>query len=479
MNLEVKKSTYSSLELFKELTKLGVLSKEDYHEIANELEDTFQTLMLQEETEQTYWRRVRNNWAFTHKVPLKIPMNSANLCPAPTGIVKAINKFRVKYNENVAQQERQGAGAECIQQARFSLAKALNIIPCSTTSNGDARDVKELAIVRNTSEANNALCNGYRKWNSDGKDNVVIWKENHPTNKEAWFLRGGKVIDPKTGAKDGGVFGVKIVELSKEDTEETIRKEFLKRMDERTKFVSITETSSLTGIRIPRSVIASIYEKANELENCHVHVDGAQSWGTQPINLHPESTYPDDSDALKCHSFSASSHKWFCGPKATGILYMQQDKAKQFMPNIFAYDYRINIPDKFPSNARRFELIGQRDDVNIVAMLCTQNFLNQIGLKRIQNRIVELSTYLKEKLKQSGWKTSTPTSSNLSHGIVVINLEGYRDPTTLYDFLYERGGIATSAAGGLRLCPHIYNLKDDIDKAISLMNIWRKETQLV
>src|SRR5207245_1829993 len=98
----------------------------------------------------------------------------------------------------------------------------------------------------------------------------------------------------------------------------------------------------------------------NERLNCHVHIDGTMEWGARAVDL----------SRPRCHSFVSSAHKWFLGPKETGILYMSPDKVQNFAPSIFAYDYKIEIGNwaDMPKSALRFELLGQRDDVNIITL---------------------------------------------------------------------------------------------------------------
>ncbi|NEO34198.1 MAG: aminotransferase class V-fold PLP-dependent enzyme [Symploca sp. SIO3C6] len=456
---------YTSLRLFEELRDAGVISKD----VFNDLCDKLGRLLKKIDSTEINWSDIRDEWDFAHvpETERVIPMNAANLCPAPTEVVEAINTFRTEYNKNVSQQERTVAGALAIQDARYAIAEELGLV--EPLGDGEpVPDVVDLAIVRNASEANNALNAGYSPWNPDGLDNIVIWNENHPTNYDAWWLRGGR-----TANEEGGLFEIRVVTLPENASSEEIETAFASQMNERTKFLTFTETSNVSGIRIPRSVISNLFKKANEL-SCHLHVDGAQTWGAQKVQLSLDEA-ADENTFLKCHSFSASSHKWFCGPKETGILYMDPSKAANFTPSIFAYDYKITIPkwNELPNSARRFELLGQRDDVNIVAMLVEQDFLTEIGQEVIEERIKYLATNLKTELQENDWDLTTPLDENLSHGVVISKVPDKPGQPSLYDYLYDQHRIATSSSGGIRICPHIYNLEEDIDKVVSAMNTWR------
>jgi len=459
---------YRSIRLFEQFKDAGVISKD----VCKDLCDKIGGLLQQIEPKAVEdWSTIRDKWDFAQvpEAERVIPMNAANLCPAPTEVVEAINTFRTEYNKNVSQQERTAAGASAIQEARHAIAVELGL--ADPINEGDpVPDVVDLAIVRNASEANNALNAGYSQWNPDGQDNIVIWDQNHPTNYDAWWLRGGRTAEDED--YESRLFEIRVVTLPTDPSAEQIRDAFANQMDENTKFLTFTETSNVSGIRIPQSVISELFDIANN-SNCHLHVDGAQTWGAQQVNLSSEIGAANT--FLKCHSFSASSHKWFCGPKETGILYMQANKAVNFNPSIFAYDYKITIPpwNNLPASARRFELLGQRDDVNIVAMLVEQDFFTEIGQNVIEERIRELATNLKTQLQTSSWNLTTPMDSNLSHGVVISEVPENPGQPSLYDYLYDEHRIATSSSGGIRICPHIYNLEEDIDNVVSAMNQWR------
>jgi selenocysteine lyase/cysteine desulfurase len=117
--------------------------------------------------------------------------------------------------------------------------------------------------------------------------------------------------------------------------------------------------------------------------------------------------------------------------------------------------------------ARKFETLGQRDDAAVSAMGTTIDFHNLIGPKRIEARILELSAALKEGCRKiPGATLRTSENPDLSAGVCVISFEGMNNQK-IYDALYTRHGIAGAPTGGVRLCPHIYNTMDEIERTLS------------
>jgi len=484
------RSHLESVEGFESLKEAGIVSNQGYRELcllSEQYHSELHDVANFDGPEDEYWQRFQKLFGFASAQNKIIPMNAANLCPEPTRLLEMSNRLRLEYNINVAQQTRtapNGIRVEQLRQTRQAVAKGLG---CSES---------DLAILRNASEGNNAISVGYRHWtrtsNVSERENVVIWTENHPTNSTAWKLR--REWEASLDSKVPALFEIKEVTFAPEDFtpggEDRIFDRFCRLIDSKTRFVSFSETSNGSGERIPMSVIKRLWERItithrHEYSKCHIHIDATMAWGVAD----PKTDFP-----LKyCHSFVSSAHKWFLGPKEIGILYMHPSKVKNFSPSIFAYDYKIHIESDWqdmPENAHRFELIGQRDDVNIITLLQTQTMWNALFLVTGPNRnpaerVTTLANNLKSGLVACKWKLKTPISPQHSRG--VVRIEAPREDLSkepLMDWIYKNTKFPLSGGGGVspdndlsketfRLCPHIYNTDEDIRRAVDCMNVWR------
>lgn len=394
---------------------------------------------LLQEVDLESWQEVRRMFSFSEG---NVPMNAANLCPSFKQIADRVFFLTQKLNEDVSFNNRESFKI-LLELARTKIANSLNV------------SADDVALVRNTSEANCVINNGL---NFNRGENVVVWEENHATNNGddngVWTIRKKRwnQIDSSSRLT---IRTVETKNFGKPITIDQIVGEFLKQVDENTRLVTFTEISNMSGIKLPAKEICQAVH--NEYPNCKVHVDGAQSWGAQHLDL---------SD-MGCDSFAASSHKWFCGPKETGILYVKPDFAQQIAPLVWSYNGHIVVPDVLPDNAGRFETLGQRDDAAISAMGGAVDIHSGIGFQNIEDRVIALATQLKTGLSNiSGVTLVTPMAPLLSHGVVVISLPETIDPQSLVDILYKQHGIAGSTTGGLRLCPHIYNTDEHIQRAV-------------
>ncbi len=430
---------------------------------------------------EPFWHAFQNAFGFATDSAKIIPMNAANLCPEPTALIESANVLRSAYNRNVAQQVRTAEGQRVreLQAMRAALANALGLPP---------ERHEDLALIRNSSEGNNQICHGYYKWNRTNDiralDKVVVWAQNHPTNLEAWRMRRDWNTPPRRPEdgldtpRPGDLFELVVVDVPVTASIDEIRRAFIEKIDARTRFVTYSETSNGNGMRIPEEVVAAIWAHVDAHHpDCHIHIDGTMSWGARPVNL----------GNAHCHSFVSSAHKWFLGPKETAMFYMRRDKVPNFMPSIFAYDYRIGIPDRWrdmPATALRFEMLGQRDDVNLITLHQTQIVWNALmtAERAPYARVAHLATLLKRMLLEDEWRLVTPMEAWKSSGVVRIEAPKKADAPSLYDWIYTQGAPGIGGSGGtgaprtqtFRLCPHIYNTEADVRHAVARMNAWRE-----
>jgi isopenicillin-N epimerase len=372
--------------------------------------------------EDAYWEMVRQQFAFRER---KVPMNAANLCPSPRVVAERVTELTYDIDVDCSFNNR--AKFQQLQDAsREKLARYLGV------------SADEIAMVRNTSEANNTINDGLPL---DAGDEVVVWDQNHPTNNVAWDVRAARyhlavarVSTPRNPASEGELVDV-----------------FARALTPRTKVLAITHVSNVSGIRLPAKEICAMAHR----RGVYVHVDGAQSMGVLDVNLRD----------MDCDSYSASAHKWFVGPKEVGVLYVRRDRIADIWPNVVAPGWGSGA-ETVLAGARKFESLGQRDDAAVAAMATTTDFHTLIGAARVEARVTELVAELKAGLKALGARLVTPDAPRLSAGVCIVDVPG-PNRQKLVDALYEDHGIAGSSSGGLRLCPHLYNTREHVARAIA------------
>ena len=370
---------------------------------------------------EAYWHLVRAQFSFSEK---KVPMNAANLCPSPRAVADRVSELTADIDRDCSSNNR-GKFNGLREESRKKVAKQLGV------------SADEIALVRNTSEANNTINNGL---SLEEGDEVVLWDQNHPTNNVAWDVRAAR-------------FGLTVKRVSTpkhlKSSQELIDT-FIKALSANTKVLSITHVSNVSGIHLPAKQIV----EAAHAKGVYVHVDGAQSWGGLDVNLRD----------IGCDSYSASAHKWFMGPKEAGVLFVKESNIPRIWPNVVAPGWGDDV-DPDPTGARKFESLGQRDDACLAAIGTTVDFHNSIGAAQVEARMMELATALKAGLVDAGLTLVTPEDPKLSGGVCIVEVERGKN-REVKNRLYDEHGIAGAGTGGLRLCPHVYNTMEHVERAV-------------
>ena len=409
------------------VTALSVIPAQGATGTTNEFLHIAYHRSLTDAVNEPFWRLIKEQFIIQ---PNLIMLNAANLCPSPHMVRDKVSRLTDDLDGDVSFQNR--AKFDVLrEEARRKLATFL----------GASED--EIAIVRNTSEANNLIVSGLEL---KAGDEVVIFDQNHPTNNVSWAVRAARVG-----------FNVKRVSLQNPpDSVEQIVKAFHTSISPKTRVLAFTDVSNTTGVRLPSKELCRLARE----RGIYTHVDGAQTFGALSLNLHE----------MGCDSYSGSAHKWFLGPKEAGLLYVRHGRIADIWPSVVGVGWGNRI-ETAAKGARKFETLGQRDDAAVSAMGTAADFLNLIGPARIEARIRELATALKEGAgKIPGAKLITSANPELSAGVCAFRFEGI-DNEKVYETLYAKHGIAAApTGGGVRFCPHIYNTMEEIDRTVQALS---------
>jgi isopenicillin-N epimerase len=373
--------------------------------------------------DEAYWRDVKAQFLVRDGF---IMMNAANLCPAPRSVVEAVAGAMRDEDGDVSFQNREKFG-RLWTETRSRLARFIGV----------AED--EVAIVRNTSEANNIVVGGVPL---KAGDDVVLFDENHPTNNVAWDVRAARYA-----------FTVRRVKVDPASMDApAVVDAFRNALRSNTRLLSITDVSSNTGVRLPSAELCALARE----RGIWAHVDGAQTLGALRRDMR----------ALGCDSYSASAHKWFMGPKEAGVLFVRKERCAELWPSVVGVGWGSTPVTQLPG-ARKFETLGQRNDATVAGLAAALDFHDRVGESRIEARVLELATALYEGLRDMrGAQMVTPARAEMRAGVCIVRFEG-REARPLYEALYREHQIATAPTGGLRFSPHIYNTMDDVQRALA------------
>jgi isopenicillin-N epimerase len=375
--------------------------------------------------DERFWEEVRSQFVMPAGY---VFLNAANLCPSPARVLNAYFDGTRSVDGDPSSQNRQKThdGREATRRA---LAEFLHVTP------------EEIVITRNTSESNNAVSSGL---DLKAGDEVVVFGDNHPSNLAAWRQKG---------ARFG--FAVKVVEqLNPHPGADHYIEAFRRAITPATRVVALTHLTSTVGDILPVKELCRLAREQGALSL----VDGAQTFGVFDVDL--SDMQPD--------FFTGSAHKWPCGPKENGVLFVSKrvhDRIKPTIVSLYPGDVGIS---------RTMEAFGQRDEPAIIGFGEALAFQSQLGRAAIEKRSRELARSVVEGLRRiDGVKVWTHEDSSRT-GPVVSFQPANLDVRQLHQALYERDRIVCATRGGtdrpgLRFSPHFYNLQSDVEKALEAL----------
>jgi isopenicillin-N epimerase len=372
--------------------------------------------------DEKFWTAVRDQFVMPKDLAM---LNAANLCPSSAPVLETMYKFTKDMDQDPSFDNRAKLG-DGRENTRKLLAEFLRVTP------------EEIVITRNTSESNNLVSTGI---DLKAGDEVLLTADNHPSNHAAWQEK----------AKRFG-FTVKDVPVpNPHPGAEHYVEAFRKMITPQTKVISFTHLSSTVGDLFPAKELCKLARDRGILSL----VDGAQTFGLMDVDL--SDMQPD--------FYSGSAHKWPCGPKENGVLYINKASQSKIWASIFsAYPGRVGV-------SKTFEGFGQRDEPAMIAFGEALTFQTKIGRAQIEKRSRELTQALLAGLKKiDGVKIWT--SPDPARTVAVVSFQpGNLDVRKLSAALYQKDRIGCATRGGqdrpgIRLSPHFYNTMAEVDRTV-------------
>ena len=236
-----------------------------------------------------------------------------------------------------------------------------------------AKRTDEIVFTRSTTEALNLLAYSYGLNKLKAGDEILISILDHHANVVPW-----QMVAKKTGAKLVYAYLDRDYGLDYEDVKSKI--------NEKTKIVSITGSSNVTGELIDSKLIT---KWAHEVGAISI-VDGAQ------LIPHVKTDVTD----IDCDFLAFSGHKMF-SPMGIGVLYGKYELLKELEPFNLGGDmieYVYEQESSFQEPALRFEA-GTPNVGGVIGLKAAIDYVEKIGIDEIFAYEHELSQYAYDLIK--------------------------------------------------------------------------------
>jgi selenocysteine lyase/cysteine desulfurase len=372
--------------------------------------------------DERFWAEVRAQFLMPDRMAF---MNAANLCPTPRPVVESLERW-TRMLESDPSPVTRGRLPDAREETRTLVAEFLGVTP------------EEIVLTRNTSEGNNLVSTGLAL---GPDDEVVVFADNHPSALRAWEVKAGR-------------FGYKVVVVPQVNPHPGLDHyvaAFTRAVTPRTRVLAFSHVTNTAGDMLPAAELCRMARERGVL----TLVDGAQTFGVLAVR-------PAE---LGADCYTGSAHKWLCGPKETGVLYIRAGVQERLLPSVVSlYAGRVGA-------SRTLEAMGQRDEPALAALGDAVRFQSGIGRDAIEARARELAQALMAGLRRlDGVTLWTHPDPARSAAVVSFKPAGL-DPRRLAAALYEQDGIVGATLGGgdrpgLRLSPHLYNSLAEVDHAV-------------
>lgn len=369
---------------------------------------------------------------------------SAGVGPMPRTALSAMAEVQSRLYERLdpaAWEEEYG------ERCRKLVARLLAVAP------------EEIALGRSTTEGLNAIA-GAIPWQHG--DTIVITDQEYLANVVPWYHQAHRhdlevrVVPSENGRLPLGRF------------EEVI--------DRRTRVVAVSHVQFASGFRTDLAALAELAHAHEAL----VIVDGIQAVGT--LRVQPQEL---GIDVLAC-----GGYKWLCGPLGTGFLYVRRELADELTPMALGYE-QISAPEyeairdalraggtwvrdfsRPAAGAKRFDGVGLNPALLSGLAAAVEYFLD-LGLDWIEERVLELSGRLIERLREEGYSAVTPEERKERAGIVLFrgpwDLSSKAAREELEKRLLAAGVVASIRAGGIRASCHFFNTEEDFERLLEAL----------
>lgn len=358
-----------------------------------------------------------------------IYLNHAAVSPPPTSSVEAVAAQLQDVVHNGSLHYRSWVAVK--ERARALAAGMIGARP------------EQIAFMRNTSDGISTVANGMR-WKAG--ENVVTFRREFPSNIYPWLrLREAFGVEVRMCDERNGC-----IDLD----------ELIGLIDQKTRVVAISQVQYGSGFRADLERLGRAARKVDAL----LVVDVIQAMGVLPTNVEDELI---DVAAGACH-------KWLLTPEGIGVLYLSDRACERIEPTLVGWvsvrdpeDYS-NFDQDWKHGALPWET-GTAATALIHGLDASLRLLTDIGVERIASYLKDVTDHLCERLSVRDYEIVSSRGVSEKSQIVCIRHKGGQSASDLYTLL-KRQGIVTAPRGDrLRIAPHIYNLKSEMDALVDAL----------
>ena len=182
-----------------------------------------------------------------------------------------------------------------------------------------------------------------------------------------------------------------------------------------------------------------------------------------------------DVKRMKIDALCSTGHKWMLSGYGSGFVYISRELQSQSKPRMIGW---LSVQDPYGDRNNEVHL---RHDVSARAELGCPHFpgifalgasvemMQSIGLKSIEERVLELNQYLTNRLSESGWRVLSPLKEESFRS--AETLVAAENPAQVVSALAVHKVLVTEKPQGFRVATDFFNSEDDVEKLIEALKV--------
>ena len=306
---------------------------------------------------------IKKKFPIFSKKPELIFLDTAASALKPESVIKTISDCYAYEYSNIHRG---------LYSLSSKLTKKFEDVRIKTSKFISANSEKNIIFTKNATEAINLISETYSEKFLSKNDEIIISYLEHHANIVPWHIASKK-------------YGFKVVPADINNRGEIDVNDVIQKINNKTKLISLTHMSNVTGSITDFEKISQISKK----NNIPLLIDGCQHIAHYPTSIND----------LGCDFYVFSGHKLY-GPSGVGVLYMKDKWFEELGPYQGGGSMidKVEIEQtKYASGYEKYEA-GTPPIVQVIGLGSSFDFLNNYDLKKVFDYEKELYEYTFEKL---------------------------------------------------------------------------------
>ena len=334
------------------------------------------------------FEKIKNEFPVFEKNPKLIFLDTASSALKPRLIIDSISNC---YSYEYANVHRG------IYSLSSNLTKKFEDTRIKVSKFISSKSEENIIFTKSATEGINLVVEKFSEKYLTVGDEVIISHLEHHANIVPWHIAANK-------------YNFKIIPVGLTKDNEIDHEDLISKINIKTKFISLTHMSNVTGSITNFDIIK---KKLKDL-NIPLMIDGCQFIAHSPLDV----------DELDCDFYVFSAHKLY-GPSGVGVLYMKDkwfEKFEKYQEGGSMIDIVEIDNTSFAKGYQKFEA-GTPPIAQVIGLGSSIDFVDSIDLKNIFKYEKKLNNYFVEKLNSQNDISIYGKSSNKG-AIVSFNLKG-------------------------------------------------------